>query len=101
MEIKQASVKGSMYFTDSFKSYNDLHKYGKHFAINHSETFVDQQNKQNYTNGIEGFWSFAKEKMSKYHGVKSDNFNLYLKEIEFRYNFRKVDIFEKILQICY
>jgi hypothetical protein len=24
-----------------------------------------------------------------------------LKEIEFRYNFRKVDIFEKILQIYY
>ena len=100
-EIKEASVKGSVYFTDSFKSYNDLHKYGKHSIINHSETFVDQQNRQNHTNGIEGFWSFAKERMMKYHGVKSENFNLYLKEIEFRYNFRKVDIFEKILQIYY
>jgi len=100
-EIEQASVKGSVYFTDSFTSYNDLHKYGKHSTINHSETFVDKENRQNHTNGIEGFWSFAKERMMKYHGVKSDNFNLYLKEIEFRYNFRKVDIFEKILEIYY
>lgn len=100
-EIKRASVKGSVYFTDSFTSYNDLHKYGKHSTINHSETFVDNENKQNHTNGIEGFWSFAKEKMMKYHGVKSDNFNLYLKETEFRYNYRKLDIFEKILEIYY
>lgn len=100
-EIERASVKGSVYFTDSFTSYNDLHKYGKHSTINHSKTFVDKEKKENHTNGIEGFWSFAKEKMMKYHGVKYDNFNLYLKETEFRYNFRKVDIFEKILEIYY
>lgn len=100
-KIEQASVKGSVYYTDSFTSYNDLDKYGKHLTINHQDTFVDKENKQNHTNGIEGFWSFAKERMAKYHGVKSENFESYLKEIEFRYNYRKVDIFEKILQIYY
>jgi transposase len=100
-KIEQASVKGSVYYTDSFKSYNDLDKFGKHLVINHQETFVDKENKQNHTNGIEGFWSYAKERMLKYHGVKADNFESYMKEIEFRYNYRKVDIFEKILQIYY
>jgi len=40
-----------------------------------------------YINGIEGFWSYAKEKLLKFYGVSKDNFIYYLKELEFRYNF--------------
>ena len=39
-----------------------------------------------YINGIEGFWSYAKERLLKFHGVSKDNFIHYLKELEFRYN---------------
>lgn len=31
----------------------------------------------------------AKEKLLKYHGVSKSYFHLYLKEMEFRYNYRK------------
>ena len=34
------------------------------------------------------FWSYAKEKLLKFHCVSKDNFIYYLKELEFRYNFR-------------
>jgi transposase len=34
-------------------------------------------------NGIGGFWSFAKQRLMKYHGVNPRKFPLYLKELEF------------------
>ena len=41
-----------------------------------------------YINGLEGFWSYAKERLIKFHGISKENFPLYLKEMEFRYNNR-------------
>jgi len=38
-------------------------------------------------NGLEGFWSFAKERLIKFHGVSPEKFPFYLKEMEFRYNY--------------
>jgi len=37
-------------------------------------------------NGIEGFWSYAKERLLKFHGVSKDDFIYYLNELEFRDN---------------
>jgi transposase len=34
------------------------------------------------------YWSYAKERRLKFHGVSKANFVYYLKELEFRYNFR-------------
>jgi len=34
-KIKKNLIKGSVYYTDSFKSYNSLDKFGKHFVIDH------------------------------------------------------------------
>ncbi len=47
-----------------------------------------------YINGLEGFWSFAKERLIKFHGVSKERFPLYLKEMEFRYNHRHARLFE-------
>ena len=52
-----------------------------------------------YINGIEGFWSFAKERLMKYHGVDPMKFPLYLKELEFRDNHRDRDLFNDLLQV--
>jgi len=52
-----------------------------------------------YINGIEGFWSFAKERLLKYHGVDAGKFPLYLKELEFRYNHRDRDLFDDLVQV--
>lgn len=38
-KIEAATVKGSVFYTDEFASYNDVKSHGKHVPINHKETF--------------------------------------------------------------
>lgn len=77
---------GSVIYTDRYKSYDALMTFGyKHRRIDHSKRFAKGPV---YINGLEGFWSFAKTRLIKFHGVGLENFPLYLKEMEFRYNNR-------------
>lgn len=48
------------------------------------------------SHALEGFWSWAKERLMKHHGVSKDRFPLYLKELEFRYNHRTADLFDEV-----
>jgi transposase len=98
--IKKKTRKGSVFFTDTFKSYNSLKQYGKHRTVNHRKTLVEPST-HNHINGIEGFWSYAKHKMYNYHGVSKANFGLYLKEMEYCYNHRKENILEPILKLYF
>jgi len=98
--IKKKTRKGSVFFTDTFKSYNSLKQYGKHRTVNHHKALVEPKS-HNHINGIEGFWSYAKHKMYNYHGVSKANFGLYLKEMEYRYNHRKENILEPILKLYF
>ena len=95
-EIKRHSLKGSVFYTDTFRSYKSLKFYGKHIEVDHAKILA--QGKR-HINGLEGFWSFAKERLLKYHGVSQDHFLLYLKELEFRYNYRKQNIFDLLIKI--
>lgn len=84
--------RGSIVYTDKFGSYNSLMFCGyRHLKIDHSKRFSSGKV---YINGLEGFWSWAKERLIKYHGISKNNFPLYLKELEFRYNNRNNDLFE-------
>ena len=47
---------------------------------------LQDANGKNHINGIENFWGYAKHRLSKFKGIKKDNFLLHLKECEFRYN---------------
>jgi len=95
MAIKKVK-RGSLIYTDKFRSYNGLISYGfRHMRIDHGKRFV---NGKVYINGIEGFWSFAKERLMKYHGVNPEKFPLYLKELEFRYNNRHHDIYDAVVK---
>ena len=95
-KITKKTRKGSVFFTDQFRSYKSLILYGKHERIDHSKTLVEYNK---HINGIEGFWSFAKERFMKYHGINRDNYYWYLKEMEFRFNYRKEDLFKKLVQL--
>ena len=55
--------------------------------------------KVRYINGIERFCFFAKERLLKYHDVDAEKFPLYLKELEFRYNHRDLDLFDDRIQV--
>ena len=96
--IKEKTHKGSVFYTDGFKSYADLKQYGKHNVIRHDkDEFVKEKN---HINGIEGFWSFAKERFHKYHGIDKQNYPFYVKEMEFRFNHRNESVFNLLFDIC-
>jgi len=96
--IQEKTNKGSVFYTDGFRSYNDLKQYGKHNVIRHDkDEFVKEKN---HINGIEGFWSFAKERFHKYHGIDKKNYPFYLKEMEFRFNHRNENIYKLLVTIC-
>ncbi|MGH3515140.1 MAG: IS1595 family transposase [Pseudonocardiaceae bacterium] len=84
-KIRATTVKGSVFYTDEFTSYNDVKSHGRHRPINHQEAFGIGRV---HINGIEGFWSFAKRLYRQVHGVDRDHFPLYLAEYAFRYNHR-------------
>ena len=95
--IRKRTRKGSVYYTDAFRGYQSLKRYGKHHTVNHSKSLVDKKTK-NHINGIEGFWSFAKHILYNYRGVSKYHFPMYLKEIEFRFNHRKENTFKLFLK---
>lgn len=97
--IRKKTRKGSVYYTDQFRSYNSLYQFGKHLTVNHSKTMVSKRH--NHINGIEGFWSYAKHKLYNYRGVSKANFPLYLKEMEYRFNHRKENIVESIMKLYF
>jgi transposase len=97
-EIQNKTLKGSVFYTDGFRSYNDLKQYGKHNVIRHdNDEFAKEKN---HINGLEGFWSFAKERFHKYHGINKANYPFYLKEMEFRFNHRNESVFNLLFDIC-
>jgi transposase len=88
--------RGSIVYTDRFRSYDTLMFCGyRHLRVDHGKRFVTGKV---YINGLEGFWSYAKQRLIKFHGVSKEKFPLYLKEMEFRYNNRSHDLFELLAQ---
>ncbi len=82
--IRQKIKPDSIVYTDCWRGYNalDVSEF-KHHRINHSDLFADGKN---HINGIENFWNQAKRNLRKYNGISKQNFNLFLKECEWRFN---------------
>ena len=82
--IEKKVIPDSIVYSDCWKGYNvlDVSDF-KHYRINHSKLFADRQN---HINGIENFWNQAKRHLRKFNGVPKDNFRLFLKECEWRFN---------------
>lgn len=94
--IKSHTKKGSIYYTDDYEGYASLIAKKKHVVI--------QKQKGVPTtgltiNGIEGFWSYAKNWLYHYRGVPKTNFALYLKEIEWRFNNRVKNLLPILLKL--
>ena len=91
--IQEKVIPDSIVYSDCWRGYNvlDVSEF-RHYRINHSKLFAD---KQNHINGIENFWNQAKRHMRKFNGVPRDNFPLFLKECEWRFNNPKPN-----LQLC-
>src|SRR3989338_8788745 len=97
--IKAHTRKGSVYYTDTFRSYNSLKRLGKHHRLNHSKAFAYKG--KNHINGIEGFWSYAKHILYNYRGVSKYHFPIYLKKVKYGYNNGKDNIFKFFMHIFF
>ena len=75
----------SVVYTDGHPSYNvlDVSEF-HHVRINHAEHFA---NGRKHINGIENFWNQAKRWLSRYNGIPRRSFPLFLKEVQFRFNY--------------
>ena len=98
----QAIIRGkvdpnSVIHTDYWRGYNGLVDvcYKKHFRIKHGQN--EFASGKNHINGIESFWSFAKRRLEKFHGISKSTFNLHLKESEFRFNNRSKNMYQILL----
>ena len=82
--IAHKVIPDSIVYSDSWRGYHvlDVSDF-KHYRINHSKLFADNQN---HINGIENFWNQAKRHMRQLNGVPKVNFALFLKECEWRFN---------------
>jgi transposase len=67
-------------------SLKQLKKYFKYFI-------VDEQPKD-----LSIFWRFAKERLLKYRGTDNLYLILFLKEIEFRFNNQREDLYDKLIE---
>jgi transposase len=82
--IERKVIPDSIVYSDCWAGYNALDVTDfRHYRINHSQLFAD---KKNHINGIENFWNQAKRHMRKFNGIPRQNFDLYLKECEWRFN---------------
>jgi transposase-like protein len=100
----QAIIRGkvdpnSIIHTDGWRGYDGLVDIGlqKHFRVNHGNNeFVRGTN---HVNGIESFWSYAKHRLTQFHGIRNDKFEPHLKETEFRFNHRRQNLYKALLQL--
>lgn len=84
--IRETVRPDSIIYTDAFPAYNvlDVSEF-HHHRINHSHSFVAGGR---HINGIENFWNQSKRHLRRYNGIPRAHFHLFLKECEWRFNYR-------------
>ena len=97
--IREKVKEDSIVYTDGFKTYDGLVDLGykKHHRIKHGHN--EFAHGSNHINGIENFWANAKTRLTKFRGIHKSTFYLYLKECEFRFNYRNQNLYQLILKI--
>ena len=100
----QAIIRGrvapeSVVHSDSWHGYNGLVDLGykKHFRVRHGA--IEFVKGKCHINGIESFCSFAKRRLSKFHGVPRSTFYLHLKECEVKFNYRNEILSDIVLKL--
>lgn len=86
--IKTKVVPESVIHTDGFRSYDGLVLDGfGHYRINHQECLAVCRRQP--INGVENFRGYAKTRLKSYYGVSRGDFYLHLKEMGFRFDYRR------------
>jgi transposase len=88
-EIQANTREGSLFYTDGWHAYATLRMRGEHVIIRKEK---GRPVGRHHINGIEGFWSYAKNWLYPFRGVPRKYFHLYLGEICYRFNHRDSDL---------
>jgi len=85
--------------TDGFRTYDGIVDLGyqKHYRVQHGKDEFAVGT--NHINGIESFWGYAKVRLVKFRGMRKSTFYLHLKESEFRFNYRRENLYSVLLKI--
>ena len=83
--IQAESREGALYYTDEWQAYATLRLRGDHVVVRKQK---GRPLGRDHINGIEGFWSYAKNGLYPYRGVPRKHFHLDLGEICYRFNHR-------------
>lgn len=93
----------SVVHTDMWGGYDGLVDvgYAKHHRVRHAagEYARAEGGTTTHVNGIESFWSFAKQRLSRFHGVPPHTFRLHLKECEWRFNTPRAERYRALLTL--
>lgn len=85
--IRLVIEQGATIYSDEWAAFNDLKLDGyTHLTVNHSLEYSDKKGR--HINNMEGFWSFAKTRLSKFKGISRRTLPLHIKESEWRWNNR-------------
>ena len=107
-DCKKATLQGiirgrvtldSVIYSDGWRGYNGLVDvgYGKHLRVDHGrDEFVKGRA---HINGIEGFWGYAKIRLTRARGMAPATFYLHLKECEFRFNHRQQNLYKIVFKL--
>ena len=89
----------SVIHSDGWAGYDGLVDLGykKHYRVRHGKNEFARG--KSHINGIESFWSYAKHRLAKFHGITSEMFYLHLKECEFRFNHRNDNLYAILLDL--
>jgi transposase len=90
--IQGKVLEGSTIHSDGWKAYDGLILNGyQHYRVYHSHNEFARG--KCHVNGIEAFWSFAKRRLARRNGFSTSDLPVHLKETEYRYNNRSVDLY--------
>ena len=95
-EIQAHTREGSLYYTDEWQAYVTLRLRGEHVVIRKEK---GRPLGRDHINGIEGFWSYAKNWLYPFRGVPRRYFHLYLGEVCYRFNHRDEDLQPLLLKL--
>ena len=85
---------GAEIYTDGYKMYRMLPSYGyEHEYVDHAHNELVRG--EVHTNNIEGFWGILKRKLGCIGGMRRERLHLFVTEIAWKYNHRKLTLKEQ------
>jgi transposase len=94
--VRAHTKPGSLYYTDDWHAYGSLRVQGDHVVIRKEK---GRPKGRDHLNGIEGFWSYAKNWLYPFRGVPRKHLHLFLGEICYRFNHRSDDLFPLLYKL--